>query len=260
MDPNSPAITQGMAKWLFRIILYGDMTSIGPVLRLIPDINSADFLKWLSPAHQIVSEMSVYGIRDSDRYLITHGVLKLHIVAAEEPILHRYAWPYFEFSRFDVMCGHTPTSMAMGYSTSFFYFRKLLIEEGFDIEMFIDDELAMPILAEEGWTRETLRFLFEVDFRPMKDSVCNTNYCLTIVLPADDEWLSALQELRSCNIQKAEELFAARDQHLLDMPSSNDVLCKACSATQARKGRQAIEGHEVYDDLEDHNSPFLLSI
>lgn len=67
MDPNSPAITQGMAKWLFRVILYGDMTSIGPVLRLIPDINSADFLKWLSPAHQIVSEMSVYGIRDSDR-------------------------------------------------------------------------------------------------------------------------------------------------------------------------------------------------
>ena len=150
--------------------------------------------------------------------------------------------------------------MATKYSASFFNFRQLLIEEGFDIEKFIDDELATPPLAGEGWTRGTLRLLFEVDFRPLDFSRCSGRYCGTYVPPTDVNWLSAVAELRSGNIPRAKEIFAAREQHLLDMPSSNDVLCNACSATQARKLRQIMEGHKVHDDLEDHDSPFLLSI
>ena len=92
MDLNSPATIRGIAGLLSNIIADGDLLSMRLVLRLIPDLNSPRFVKWLSPGHQIIKRMSVSGIRDSDRYLITHGHLDLHVFAAVRHWLDADYW------------------------------------------------------------------------------------------------------------------------------------------------------------------------
>ncbi|KAK0112982.1 hypothetical protein ONS95_014696 [Cadophora gregata] len=261
MNLDCPATMQGIARILSETIYISDCQALGAVLSLVPDVNSPTFLKWLSPAHQIVLEMTILGVRDSARYLLAHGGLNLHLVAFVEPFYPKHWWWWSNFRELGLIRGNTPTSMAIRYSSTFFKFRNLLLEVGVEIENFVNDEPPTPPLAEEGWTRETLLFLFRLDFRPLELSQCQSVVsCQTYVSPIDAHWLSALEELRSGNIQRSNELFEARDQNMLDSPMIHRTLCQSCFFFEKRRIPAREDGHYSCDEFEDENSPFLLSL
>lgn len=258
LDLDCPTTMHGIARMISEIMHDSDTQLLRSIFGLIPDINSSQFSRYLSPVHQIIVGLPVFGIRASYRYLITRVGLNLHTVAAVESLYHEHWW-WSGFRELDPLRGNTPTSLALRYSSSFSKLRRILREEGFDIGKFIEDELDTLLLAEQGWTRETLCFLFEVDFRPLEFSKCQSAYCQISVPPIDHEWLSALENLKLGNIQEAEDIFEARDRHLLNPPTPHGVVCQYCSPERKSK-IELWDGQKFHDDVEHDNSPFLLSI
>ena len=60
----------------------------------------------------------------------------------------------------------TPTSVAIRQSYRFFQWRKVLIELGLDLEVFVKKELQQAPLVIAGWAEDTLLALFAYEFQP----------------------------------------------------------------------------------------------
>lgn len=60
----------------------------------------------------------------------------------------------------------TPTSLAIQHSYQFFQWRKLLIELGKDLKVFVEEELQQSPLVIAGWEQDTLVALFTFQFEP----------------------------------------------------------------------------------------------
>ncbi|KAH7360439.1 hypothetical protein BKA65DRAFT_547156 [Rhexocercosporidium sp. MPI-PUGE-AT-0058] len=246
IDRECQTMIEGIAFMLFQAMLAGNVESISILLPFILDMQGQQVHWWLSPAHELVFHTSRFGIRDSDRYLLARGDLDMHVIAVVEPSLIEEI-----YLNWTGVCGHTPTSLAMRYSSSFFHFRKLLVEEGYDIEKFIGDELHTSPLAEQGWTQATLHFLFETVFRPLEMKRCSA--CPRYGFPTDLGWLSALEELRSGNTKSARDILALRDQQLLDLPTPQGIVCRSCNL-------EAQKHEDDHDVSEEYDSPFLLPL
>src|SRR6266542_3049105 len=75
-----PSMARGVAQLFNQAMEANEVELLAPLLALAGDINSKKIIKWFSPAHEIAIGMWRHGIRESGRYLITHG-LDLHVVA-----------------------------------------------------------------------------------------------------------------------------------------------------------------------------------
>ncbi len=162
-----PSMARGVAQLFNQAMEANEVELLAPLLALAGDINSKKIIKWFSPAHEIAIGMWRHGIRESGRYLITHG-LDLHVVADND---------FRSSVQYNSYANDTPTAFVMRYSHSFFLFRKLLRDLNIDMKKFVEDELKQWPLTKAGWTQETLLSLFELGYTPLKMPAINCQTC-----------------------------------------------------------------------------------
>jgi hypothetical protein len=113
---------------------------------------------------------------------------------------------------------HTPTSLAMRYSLTFFGWRQVLIEKGQDLQQFVINELQTSPLASQGWTQETLLALFHYTFQPYPRDPHFRYYtcrgCLNVITYArEPPWERKVEMIRQGRILELQRLDKAdRDE------------------------------------------------
>lgn len=140
----------------------------------------ADMLDWvlgkqpeLAEASDLLLDLGGRGIintvpRHSTGYTILHKRIvlvysesDLSVVVARGPNLHGLV---FDTSK--TPFEESPTSLAMYSSLAFTYWLRALIDNGVDLETFIDQELQQNLEVHPGWEKETLLDLFKYGDRP----------------------------------------------------------------------------------------------
>jgi hypothetical protein len=111
------------------------------------------------------------------RRLISMDLISAKLIAEKTDNLHSRWYPSWEVSQ--VYKSFTPTALAMYHPATFVAWRKILLECEHNITNFVEQELLDSPLADDGWTAETLLFLF------MSDIIAEPESDLTTGSPCD---------------------------------------------------------------------------
>ncbi|KAL2070291.1 hypothetical protein VTL71DRAFT_13317 [Oculimacula yallundae] len=246
MDLKVTAIARGLAQLFSHAMMADDIYLLEMLMPVIGDINSMDFVRWFSPAHELVLSLWRFDIRESHRYLLDHG-LDLHVTVEDDFTRNGL--------RLDLGGCHTPLSYSIRYSNTFFKFRKLLQATNINIEHFIDDDLdVLPGLG-SNWAKQEILSLFSTSFCPFKMPLITCRVCHSEGLATEWSWLAATETLRTKDSKSAADVFAARDESL---PYHRDVQGTTCYYCYMR--RTIVRGHDFGDELEDLDSVFLMPL
>lgn len=237
-----PSMGRGIAQLFRQTINTDDIELLTRLIPLTGDINSKRIIKWFSPAHKLAINIRRDGLRESGRYLVTHG-LDLHVVLDDD---------FTDGLQHEDCTNNTPTSIAMRYSFSFFLFRKLLRDLNIDFTNFVEDELKQWPLVQAGWTQKTLLCLFEIDYTPLEMPIMKCRICHCDGVGIETSWLSMLESLKSmpdktCNTT---EIIEARDREII---RSHDMEVNVCYFCELREPKSTQE-------LEEENSVFLIPL
>ncbi|KUJ23443.1 uncharacterized protein LY89DRAFT_713899 [Mollisia scopiformis] len=221
-----PAMGRGIAQLLTQAMWLDNVEVLSQIVRAVGDVNSRQILAWFSPAHNLVTSRTGYGIRrtpKSNRFLISQG-LDLHLVMDEtfevnQKREHRY--------------DDTPLSRAMRNSESFFLFRELLQDMNISFEDFVEDELRCYPLVRSGWTRTTLLRLFNLEYTPLVMPAITCRTCELSDIATESTWLSLLERLKSMPeaIYNAQEVSLERERKIVDYSDITKIQC--CQTTEA---------------------------
>ncbi|KAF2845815.1 hypothetical protein T440DRAFT_258380 [Plenodomus tracheiphilus IPT5] len=110
-------------------------------------------------------------------YTPMHGGISMNFpdifVPGIKTLLQRGANPHLVCKSSLAYGGHaserfdTPTSLATRRSSSFFRWRQVICEVGFDVDNFVTNELKETPLVTSGWNVDSLTRLFRLDFEPL---------------------------------------------------------------------------------------------
>jgi len=178
----------------------------------------------------------------------------------------------------------TPTSLALTLSQLFYDFRNVLTALGVDILSFIDEEFEQPKvpLHGAGWTKESLRDVFDLQYIPLEgvDSCpeCLLHYHVWEYRDEDiswelqeKSWLNLLKRIRERkeNGMSIEEILQIREQEIVESGEPARGICESefcnigkanCAKLQTFRRMKSEEEREEEEEEEEEDSPFLLSI
>jgi hypothetical protein len=139
---------------------YSSISSLKHILTILDtDIDAAAEPSGFSLLHKSIEESSLSSCRFKFMKSLVDLGANVHRVGYGIPI---------SSSRYRIPGLQSPTTIAMRQSASFFCWCSMLREKEFCLDSFVIEELQESPLSIKGWTKDTLRDLFEYDFEPYR--------------------------------------------------------------------------------------------
>ncbi|KAF2865397.1 hypothetical protein BDV95DRAFT_612781 [Massariosphaeria phaeospora] len=178
-----------IVAWLLTFCLESP-TLLRRVLDISGDLVDASFVPGgYTPMHSKIAENFSDAVVPGIKILLQKGANPHHVGMTSS------AYGGDDAQRLD-----TPTSLAMRRSSSFFRWRQIVREAGYDIDQFVADELSECLLVTSAWTVSSLRQLFELDFEPLELAPDLCTQCGRVVYHTFDHdevwWETLLDQLK----------------------------------------------------------------
>jgi hypothetical protein len=187
-----------------------------------------------TPMHGKIAENFTDAVVPGIKILLQHGA---------DP--HRVGMTSSSYGGDDSRRFDTPTSIAMRRSSSFFKWRQLIREVGYDIDQFVIDELNEAPLVAAGWTTESLMQLFHLEFEPLELDEDLCTQCGRIVYHTFDHdevwWEKLLRRLKG----DAENVDVEDDFAISENRGAEDQACGSPTSSTSTASSESDESLDL---------------